>query len=77
MSQYENSGDPAQTAMLILPERRGTNSRNPRAEIRKKSESRNPNLRRFRLGAGFGLRPSDFFRISALGFRIYHEELPK
>ena len=77
MSEYGNSGDPAQLAILILPEGRGVNSRNPTAEIRKKSEGRRPNLRRFPLGAGFGFRVSVLFRISALGFRVSHEELPK
>ena len=42
--------------------------RNPKSEVRRKPEARNPKTET--LGA-FGLRASDFFRLSAFGFRIF------
>jgi hypothetical protein len=50
--------------------------RRPKSEIRKKAETRNPRIARSavlvlpRSGQDFGLRPSDFFRPSDLGFGL-------
>ncbi len=52
--------------IIEFPER--NEIRNPKAEIRKKSETRSPN-QTSQLVA-FGFRPSAFFWISVFGFRI-------
>ena len=49
--------------------------RNPKSEIRKKPEARNPKGPAGRWNSAFGLRISAFFRISDLGFRIYGREI--
>src|SRR5438105_2993450 len=62
-----------------LKSKRGSKAhqiRNPKAEIRTKSEDRNPktrtpSARAVSDTARFGFRVSDFFRISGFGFRIF------
>ena len=53
--------------------------RNPKSEARISKEIRKPNSESFALGwrSGFELRASDFFRISALGFRVSQLPLPQ
>jgi len=47
-------------------------TRRPKSETRKKPEARNPNDKHARDGSlRFGLRFSDFFRISIFGIRIW------